>query len=257
MASVTSEIRGKRLGLSRSIVLYNRNALPCILYPAQLFEPDKPILALEAHCMQKITAAPYRSISSKTLWNLGSIGFSFQMRDLATTSRAARTRVAYKSSSFLRCVAKYRETLESYENILSANSSFWRKRWYDVSSLASVTYAYESSFQLCKSMKCGKNFQKKLYDKIRKETMQDEGLKAVEVRLRNWTTEHGITLVALGNRISKVGNRSKAWGACCSLLKVLCHGICTNRRFHGDFPHCLLDAPTLRMICHTSPGAQF
>ena len=238
MASVTSEIRGKRLGLPRSVVLYNRNALPCILYPAQLFEPDKPILALEAHYTQRITAAPYRSVSAGILWNLKRIGFSFQLRDLSNTARASRTRIAYTSSSYLRCVTKYRETLESYESILSANSYFWRAMWYDYSALASVTKAYDLSFQLCRSLKCGKDFQKRIFEKLKKEEEGNPGVEDVQTSLTRWSLIPDITTVALGNRVCKVGTRTRAWGACSYFLKVLCHGICTNRRFHGDHPHC-------------------
>ena len=58
------------------------------------------------------------------------------------------------------------------------------------------------------------------------------------VRVRNWTNDQDVVFSNLGNRLYKVGTRTKAWGACSTFIKLLCHAVCTNRRFHGDCRKC-------------------
>eukprot|EP00972_Heterocapsa_arctica_P098823 14581158-Heterocapsa_arctica.AAC.1 len=61
------EIKAMGLGLTRSILLYNRHAAPLWQYIGQLYAPSFEVLRCERKMLQRLVCGPYQSFNAEML----------------------------------------------------------------------------------------------------------------------------------------------------------------------------------------------
>ena len=91
-------IRLEKLGLTRSVLLFNQRAASTLAFVAQLLSPTHTVVRRFHAITQMITAAPCHAIPARLLVQLRDVGSSVEIVDLRTLSLAARFRLARRSA---------------------------------------------------------------------------------------------------------------------------------------------------------------
>ena len=218
--SVVPNIREKRLGFARNIILYNRYAVPCLSFPCSFLPPSKRVLSLERASIQKITAGPNHSLASGIMLYLKNLDLSFECTSISRMSLASRARVATKSSVLDSLAGDLEDSWCSNGARIIVNTDFWKDKWFH----HSITFSLVRAFQQCHSI-CGEldergaKIQAMVSKHIRKLDAKGDALRMVHKRFRRWYGSETITLQDFRKRVNKIGTTCRVWAPCVLLQR--------------------------------------
>ena len=130
-------VRAEKLGLTRSVLLFNQKAISTLAFVAQLLSPPQWALRSFKDITQLITAAPRNAIPARILMYLTDIGSSVEIMDLEMVSIAARFRLAHDCARLQQIVDDI-EAARHGDGLAVARSPQWYQSYVAHLSLAQV-----------------------------------------------------------------------------------------------------------------------
>ena len=133
-------IQSEHLGFARSAVLFNQKGAGALSFIAQLYVPQRSVLAAYHDITQLITAAPRNALAGRMLTRGRQLGLGVEVVDLEVLSRAARFRLACSTNVASEWLAKVQRARQG-DGLAVAPTEHWARNHVHATSLYQVHLA--------------------------------------------------------------------------------------------------------------------
>ena len=246
-AASVAMVRNLNLGLSRTIILYNRHCVSNLQFIAQLLDPTKQLVRQENRALDRLICAPRHAFNKDMLTSLKALGLGVQFTDVCKMAIAAKARVAASSIAFTVAETAIAHIRQSDEVILRAISSEWMPEWYNQSCLGALAKAKRYMHTILHSIPYvdrpaidRKDFQKKTLELIMSRQPKAHVHGMLLTRMSKWLPP-GVfpDIDGMTRRILRIGRRHNMWAPSVSILRVCTRGVCTAARFQNREAACV------------------